>query len=91
MFVQAPLEVRAGHIAERHNVSLEKAKELAVKTDKRRSNYYNYYTGQKWGRLENFDLTVDSSKLGIDGTAEFIAQFVGDYRRASEKDKYKGL
>ena len=47
----------------------------------RRSNYYNYYTGQKWGRLENFDLTVDSSKLGIDGTAEFIAQFVGDYRK----------
>ena len=81
VFIQAPLEVRAGHIAERHNVSLDKAKELAVKTDKRRSNYYNYYTGQKWGRLENFDLTVDSSKLGIDGTAEFIAQFVGDYRK----------
>lgn len=81
VFIQAPLELRAEHIAERHNVSLDKAKELAVKTDKRRSNYYNYYTGQKWGRLENFDLTVDSSKLGIDGTAEFIAQFVGDYRK----------
>ncbi len=81
LFIHAPLEERAKHIAERHELTLDKAKDLIVKTDKRRSNYYNYYTGQKWGRMENFDLAVNSALLGIDGTVEFLAQYIDDYRK----------
>ena len=81
--MHADLEERIRRASEEYGIKgdRDEVEEVILKTDKRRSNYYNYYTGQKWGRLENFDLTVDSSKLGIDGTAEFIAQFVGDYRK----------
>ena len=84
LFIHAPLDYRAAHIAERHNVSLDKAKDLAIKTDKRRANYYNYYTGQKWGRLENFDVAIDSSCLGIDGTVEMLVGFIEAYKKLKE-------
>ena len=84
IFIIAPLDKRAEHIAERHDVTLDKAKDLAVKTDKRRSNYYNYYTGQKWGRMENFDICVDSSRLGIDGTVELLTSYVDDYKKKNQ-------
>ena len=85
LFIYAPLEFRAQHIAELHNVTLEKAKDIIVKTDKRRANYYNYYTGQKWGRLDGFDLCVDSSRLGIETTAEMLYQYVEFYKSHNMK------
>ena len=81
LFIYAPMEFRSRHIAERHDLSEAKAKDLIVKTDKRRSNYYGYYTGQKWGKLENFNLSIDSSKLGIDGTVQLLTDYVNEYRK----------
>lgn len=80
IFIHAPMDFRASHISELHNVTIDKAKDLAVKTDKRRSNYYNYYTGQKWGRPENYDITVDSSRLGIEKTTDLLAGYVEIYK-----------
>ena len=45
-----------------------------VKTmDKKRANYYNYYTTNKWGNLKNFDLTINSD-YGLDETADIIVE-----------------
>ena len=41
-----------------------------------RSSYYNYYTGRKWGDGANYDLCVNSSLLGIEGTARLISRFI---------------
>lgn len=82
LFIHAPLDFRAQHVSERHEVTIDKAKDIIVKTDKRRSNYYNYYTGQKWGRLENFDIAVNSAKLGIDGTVDLLASYIEDFKKA---------
>ena len=46
--------------------------DIISKTDKRRASYYNFYTGQKWGKFDNYDLTVNSSTLGIDGIVNSI-------------------
>ena len=46
--------------------------DIISKTDKRRASYYNFYTGQKWGKYDNYDLTVNSSTLGIDGVVNTI-------------------
>ncbi|MBR4779697.1 MAG: cytidylate kinase family protein, partial [Bacteroidaceae bacterium] len=42
----------------------------------RRASYYNYYTQRKWGDAANYDLCINSSRLGIEGTAEQIIRFV---------------
>lgn len=73
VFIYAPIEHRVERIAERNAISESEAKALIEKTDKRRANYYNFYTGAKWGRYENYDLLIDSSIMGIEGTARLIA------------------
>ena len=75
IFLTAPLETRAARIMERVGVDMEKALEMIEKKDRSRAEYYNYYTFGNWGVASTYDLCVDSSLLGIDGTADFIIEF----------------
>ena len=52
------------------------ARKIITSKEDQRSSYYNYYTGQKWGNAENYHLCINSSVLGIEGTAEFIKRFI---------------
>ena len=75
VFITAPLEVRKKDVAEREGISLEEAEALIARRDKDRESYYNYLTFGQWGVASNYDLCVDSSILGIEGTADFIIDF----------------
>lgn len=73
IFLCADLETRAKRIMERGDCpTIEAAKEFAVKKDKLRESYYNYYTGRKWGAASNYDLCVNSSHTDIEDIAEMI-------------------
>lgn len=85
LFIHGEMEKRILRIQEKYNLTPEKAKEMIVKKDKQRANYYNYYSSKKWGQAESYHLSVDSSVLGIDGTVELIAQFVQDYEKRQGK------
>ena len=76
LFIYAELEKRAKRVAERPEITEAKAKDIIIKTDKQRANYYNYYTSRKWGRIENYDLCIDSGRIGCDKAAEVIAEYV---------------
>ncbi len=83
IFVYAPLEARIKHVIERGAASTEKeARDLISRTDKRRINYYNYYTGRKWGNPDNYNMLIDSSFLGIEGTVKAIADVYREKREA---------
>lgn len=75
VFVTATDEVRIKRIAERMNITPEHADSLMRKKDRTRETYYNYYTFGNWGVASNYDLCVDSSVLGIEGTADMIIDF----------------
>jgi len=75
VFLTSPAEVRAERVSERMGISMEKAVEMVEEKDKGRSEYYNYYTFGNWGVASTYDLCIDSSILGIDGTADFIIDF----------------
>ncbi|MBR5274766.1 MAG: cytidylate kinase-like family protein [Bacteroidales bacterium] len=75
VFLTSPLEIRAARIAERSGLSLEEAEKLAEEKDKNRAEYYNYYTFTDWGVASTYDLCIDSSALGIEGTADLIIEF----------------
>lgn len=75
VFLTAPAEVRAQRVSERAGISFDKALEMLEKRDKGREEYYNYYTFGEWGKASNYDICVDSSILGIEGTSEFIIDF----------------
>ncbi|MGL5262252.1 MAG: AAA family ATPase [Bacteroides sp.] len=76
VFISAPREERVARLCKRHNISKEEAEEMMIKADKGRSQYYNYYSYKTWGAAKTYDLCVDSSIFGIDGTVEFIKNFV---------------
>ena len=75
VFITAPLEIRKKDVAEREGISLEEAESMIAKRDRDREAYYNYLTFGNWGVASNYDLCIDSSILGIEGTADFIVDF----------------
>ena len=79
------MEARIRRIARIYNLTDAKAKEMIQKTDKQRSSYYNYYTNKKWSDAESYDVCLDSSVLGIEGTAEAIKQLVAIKESNREK------
>ena len=75
VFLTCPAEERAKRVSERAGISLEKAMDMLEKKDRDRAEYYNYYTFGNWGVASTYDICIDSSLLGIDGTADFIIDF----------------
>lgn len=75
VFLTSPAEVRAERVASRLGIGKDEAMEMLEKKDKARAEYYNYYTFGDWGVASTYDLCLDSSILGIDGTADFIVDF----------------
>ena len=59
----------------RHDVKENEALNLMKKNDKNRASYYSYYTEQKWGDAKNYNLCLDSGRLGIDGCVQMIRDF----------------
>ena len=59
-----------------HGIAPGEAESLMDRTDARRAAYYNYYSSGTWGMAETYDLCIDSSVLGIDGTTGFVLEFV---------------
>ena len=76
IFIHADLDKRIQHIVQKYAKTPKDAKDMILKTDKSRSNYYNYYTNKKWGEASGYSLSIDSGKLGIDGTVKAIVEAI---------------
>ena len=76
VFIKADMDARVKRISRIYNMSDSKAKDLIVKTDKKRANYYNFYSNKKWADSRSYDLCLDSSILGIDGTVKMLKEYV---------------
>ena len=73
IFIYGDLDHRQARVKERHpEIKPSQVIYVINKTDKRRASYYNFYTGNKWGKYDNYDMAINSSTLGIDGTASII-------------------
>ena len=76
VFVHANTDFRAARVAEEYKVSEAKAKDMLVKTDKKRASYYNFQSEKKWGAASSYNLCVESSSLGIDGSVDLIMDYI---------------
>jgi len=75
-FIHADLDSRIRRIARIYDVTNSKAQDMIKETDIRRHNYYNFYSNKKWGEADSYHMCLDSSVLGIEGTAEVIEHLV---------------
>ncbi|MBR1475211.1 MAG: cytidylate kinase-like family protein [Muribaculaceae bacterium] len=77
VFVHASTEACVARVMARGDCnSADSARSLIEKKNRLRAEYYNFYTDKRWGEAASYDLTIDSSVLGPEGTASLIAQFV---------------
>jgi len=76
VFIHAKLEDRIQRIAKKYELTDAKAKDLILKTDKARASYYNYFTSKKWGDVTSYQLSLDSSEVGVEGAAKIIRDYL---------------
>ena len=76
VFLQGDLEDRVKRAIDTYGQDAEGAEAMVIKTDKRRANYFNYFTGQKWGKAENYDLILNTSRMDLDKIVEVIKTYV---------------
>ena len=76
VYIYSDMEDRVSRATTYYNLSADRAQEQIQKTDKKRAAYYNFYTNLKWGRAENYDLSLNSAKIGVDGCVEVIRSFI---------------
>lgn len=79
LFIYADEKDRIDRVMKSHDLSLKESKDIIAKTDKQRQSYYNYYSSKKWGKAESYDLCINSSLLGIEGTVKLIVQAIEDF------------
>ena len=79
LFIYGEEKAKTKRIMEKYNLSESKAKDMINKKDKQRQSYYNYYSSKKWGRADSYDLCINSSLLGIEGTVKLIIQAIEDF------------
>jgi hypothetical protein len=76
IFVTASMDYRIEQIMNKQHMDADEARKFIEQKESKRADYYNYYTGKKWGSAESYDLCVDSSILGLMETEKLIAQFI---------------
>lgn len=76
IFLQADLKDRVQRAISQYDLPEKNAEAAVIKTDKRRANYYNYFTGAKWGKAENYDLILNTSRLDLDHVVDVIKTYV---------------
>lgn len=75
VFITADDKDRIQSLKDLYKVDDAKAKDIMIKTDKKRSSYYNYYSSKKWGDVRSYDLCINRSAVGIDGAVKIIQNF----------------
>ena len=76
VFIHAPLDFCLEQAAKKHSMSAKELEKFVERTNKRRAEYYKYYTGRSWTDAKNYDLCLDSSKLGFERCVEEIKAYM---------------
>lgn len=76
VFIYADLESRMKRAVDKKGIEPARAKQAVTKADKNRANYYSFYSGQKWGNTENYDLCINTTNLSVEQAADLILDYL---------------
>jgi cytidylate kinase len=75
VFLKADMEHRKERAIER-GADIGRAEDVVKRHDKERASYYNYYATTNWGDVNNYDLCLDTGKIGYDGAVDMICEYI---------------
>lgn len=76
LFVLADMDAKIKRVMEVYELSEDDAKEFIRKKDKKRKRYHNYHCSGHWGDSRLYDICINSTCLGIDGTVDYIEDYI---------------
>lgn len=76
IFISANMEDRVARLMQNLQINAQEAEKRALEGDDKRASYYNYYSALTWGEAATYHICVNSSVLGLEGTAEFLKSFI---------------
>lgn len=76
MFILADRDKKIERLERIRNMSKSEAEAAMHRHDKKRKEYHNYYCTGKWGDSRNYDISINSSKLGIDKTVDYLESYI---------------
>lgn len=76
VFVHAPHDFCVEQAGKKHSLNEKELEKLIAKTDRQRAGYYKYHTGREWTDARNYDLCLDSSKLGFERCVDEILAYI---------------
>lgn len=83
ILITADKDDRIEHVSKENGISIPEAADLVKKMDNRRIKYHNAYTDIKWGDPDAYNLIVNSSELGFEGSVELIEKYIELYKKKS--------
>lgn len=78
VFIHSEMPYKVDRSVEEHGLDRDRAASILTRRDKARAHHYRFYTDQKWGDVRNYDLCLDSGRLGVENCVALIA---GTYER----------
>ena len=76
LFILGDMEKKIERVMDVYNLNEEDAKKFITKKDKKRKRYHNYHCQGKWGDSRLYDLSINSSKLGIEKTVDILEEYI---------------
>lgn len=76
VFILGDMDERLKCLERRQGLDEAEARKKIKEVDKDRSSFYRYYSDQTWGDAQNYDLCINSSKLGVEGTVQVILDYI---------------
>lgn len=81
IFILGDREFKINHVKEKFGLSRNKALDKMNRHDKSRKYYHNRHSKYKWGDSRGYTMCLNSTKLGIEGTARVIENFVEEFKK----------
>ena len=76
VFILGNMDERLKCLERRQGLDEAEARKKIKEVDKDRSSFYRYYSDQTWGDAQNYDMCINSSKLGVEGTVQVILDYI---------------
>lgn len=76
LFILADMDVKIKRVMEVYELSEDEAVDFIRKKDKKRKRYHNYHCSGHWGDSRLYDLCINSSRLGIDKTVDYLESYI---------------
>jgi len=72
VFIHANMEDRIKRAKEQYSLVIDKPADYIKKIDKQRASYYKYFTEKTWSAATNYDISINTSQVGIDETVKIL-------------------